>query len=75
MTDYLSKRLTILLHTKRLRYEPRREEHKLFVTQTPTTLKMLLLRTTAQTLSNAILMLDRTTAPTTHTPLQPLYFT
>ena len=34
LTDYLTKRPTILLHTKRLRYEPWQEEHELFVTQT-----------------------------------------
>ena len=35
LTDYLTKlRLTILLHTERLRYEPRRKEHKLFATHT-----------------------------------------
>ena len=30
MTDYLAKRLTILFHTKGLRYETRREEQKCF---------------------------------------------
>ena len=34
LTDYLTKRLTILLHTKRLQYEPQREEHKWFATHT-----------------------------------------
>ena len=81
LTDYLTKRLTIL-HTKRLRCEPWREEHKLFSTHTtvwptkPSTWTLFLLRTTTtQTSSNAILTSDRTTALTTHTPLQPLYLT
>ena len=60
---YLAKRLTILLHTKRLRYEPWREKHKLFTTQKtvwPTktntwTIFSLRQTSTAKTLSNAIL--------------------
>ena len=36
---------------------------------------LLLRTTTAQISSNAILTSDRTTALTTHTPLQPLYLT
>ena len=38
-------------------------------------LSSVLLRTTAQTSSNAILTSNRTTALTTHTPLKPLYLT
>ena len=34
LTNYLTKGLTILLHTKRLLYEPLPEEHKLFATHT-----------------------------------------
>ena len=79
LTDYLTKHLTILLYRKRIRYKPWREEHKLFATETtvwppkPSPWTLILLRkNTAKTSSNAILTSDRTTALTTHTPLQPL---
>lgn len=78
-TDYLRKRLTILLHTNRPRYEPGREEHNVCDSVWPTkssTWTLFLIRTTnAQISLNTILISERTTALTTPTPLQPLYLT